>query len=420
MNIETTLERIYSMHQFHIKLGLERIEKLLAYLGNPERDFQSVHIAGSNGKGSTASFISSILIEAGYKTGLYTSPHLQKFNERIRINGNTINDEFIIEFIKGIDDFIRKEEPSFFEITTALAFKYFSEMNIDVGVIETGLGGRLDATNTLNSPCSVITTISDEHSNILGKDIKKIAAEKAGIIKSGGKTFVGLLGDEALEVIRNTCIEINSDLYELSNYLIRRNGLISFTIEEEQFNIYKTPLAGNHQFINAALAILTVRKIFPKINNQQIFDGINCVIENSGLRCRFEYLSKNPKIILDAAHNVESVQAFAESFDEVTEKCQKKVLIFGAMQDKDVAKMLGIITNYFDEIYLTASHYERAMPVAELQKIADEIKLKSRVHQNPIDLIKKFANKKSDDCLVVLGSIYLLGEILNGLEGKIS
>lgn len=420
MNIESTLERIYSMHQFNIKLGLERIEKLLAYLGNPERDFQSVHIAGSNGKGSTASFISSILIEAGYKTGLYTSPHLQKFNERIRINGNTIPDEFIIDFINSLDSFIKKEEPSFFEITTALAFKYFSEMNIHVGVIETGLGGRLDATNTLTPLCSIITTISDEHSNILGTELKKIAAEKAGIIKSGGKTFVGLLGDEALEVIRNTCIEINSDLYELSNYLIRRNGLISFTIEEEQFNIYKTPLAGNHQFINAALAILTVRKIFPKINNQQIFDGINCVIENSGLRCRFEYLSKNPKIILDAAHNVESVQAFAASFDKVSEKCKKKTLIFGAMKDKDVAKMLGIIANYFDEIYLTASHYERAMPVDELKKIANELELNAHVHQNPVDLIRNFATQKSDDCLIVLGSIYLLGEILNGLEGKIS
>ncbi|MBZ0178795.1 MAG: bifunctional folylpolyglutamate synthase/dihydrofolate synthase [Melioribacteraceae bacterium] len=420
MNIESTLERIYSMHQFHIKLGLERIEKLLAYLGNPERDFQSIHIAGSNGKGSTASFISSILIEAGYKTGLYTSPHLQKFNERIRINSSTVPDEFIIEFIKELDHFIRKEEPSFFEITTALAFKYFSEMKIDVGVIETGLGGRLDATNTLSPLCSVITTISDEHSNILGKEINKITAEKAGIIKRDGNTFVGLLNDEASNVIRETCSQLNSNLFELRDFTRRMKKSVSLEIDDEQFNIYKTPLAGYHQFINATLAILTVRITFSKIDNTTIFAGIDRVITNSGLRCRFEYISEKPKIILDAAHNVESVQAFAESFDEVSGKCEKKSLIFGAMKDKDVKQMLGIIAHYFDQIYLTTSHYERAMPVIQLKKIAEDLGLNTHVHHNPVDIISEFLEKKSDDCLVVLGSIYLLGEILNGLETKIS
>lgn len=420
MNIETTLERIYSMHQFHIKLGLERIEKLLAFLGNPEKDFQSIHIAGSNGKGSTASFISSILTETGLNTGLYTSPHLQKFNERIRFNGITIPDDYIVNFIEELDHFIKEEEPSFFEITTALAFKYFSEMKIDIGVIETGLGGRLDATNTLNPICSIITTISDEHSNILGKNISKIAAEKAGIIKQNGRIFAGMIKGEALDEIISVSKNKNAKLIELSNYISLKNDSVYLKLEDEQFVIYKTPIPGNHQLINAALSILSINKIFPEISNKNILDGIDNVTKNSGLRCRYEYYSHDPVIIFDAAHNVESIQAFSDSFAKEKRKYEKCILIFGAMNDKDVKKMLQIVKDQFDKIYLTASHYERAMPVVELKKIADELKINAEIELNHVELIMKNKLYKNNDCLVVLGSIYLLGEILNGLEIKIS
>ena len=173
MNLEEALEKLFSLHQFGIKLGLENICNLLDYLGNPQKELTTFHIAGSNGKGSTSSFINSILMEAGYRVGLYTSPHLVKFNERIRVNSEMIPDEYVVGFMNSLGDYIEKHSPTFFELTTAMAFKYFAEMKLDYAVIETGLGGRLDATNVLNPLASIITTISREHTNVLSDSIPK-------------------------------------------------------------------------------------------------------------------------------------------------------------------------------------------------------------------------------------------------------
>ncbi|MFA7290175.1 MAG: Mur ligase family protein, partial [Melioribacteraceae bacterium] len=178
MNYKTALEKLFSLHQFGIKLGLDNTKDLLNFIGNPQKDLKCYHIAGSNGKGSTSSFIASILTEAGYKTGLYTSPHLIKFNERIRINGQMIEDNYVLEFMNSVESYIEKNEVTFFELTTAMAFKYFYDMKVDFCVIETGLGGRLDSTNVIFPLISIITTISLEHTNILGHSIEEIAAEK--------------------------------------------------------------------------------------------------------------------------------------------------------------------------------------------------------------------------------------------------
>jgi dihydrofolate synthase/folylpolyglutamate synthase len=192
MNIDLALEKIYSLKQFNVKLGLDNIKALLNHIGNPQNNLKAIHIAGSNGKGSTCSFISSILQENGFKVGLYTSPHFINFNERIRINGTEISDSEIIEFLENNKKYVDKYQPTFFEITTAMAFDYFNRKNVEYAVIETGLGGRLDATNVLIPLASVITPISLEHSHILGDSLEKIAYEKGGIIKSGIPVLIRL------------------------------------------------------------------------------------------------------------------------------------------------------------------------------------------------------------------------------------
>jgi len=255
MNIQEALNKIYAMHQFDIKLGLGRVKKLLELIGNPHKELKYIHIAGSNGKGSTASFIASILMEAGYKVGLYTSPHFVRFNERIRINGIEIDDNYIAGFINSIEQIIEQEKPTFFEITTALAFKYFCDNKPDFVVLETGLGGRLDATNVIDPLASVITSISLEHTNILGETLEKIAFEKAGIIKPGKPVFTGSLPLEALEVIRKRTAKMNSHLFTFNKFAQNIEKSVNIFLDKKIIHIYRTGLSGNHQFHNAALAV---------------------------------------------------------------------------------------------------------------------------------------------------------------------
>ena len=217
MNIDQALEKIYSLKQFHIKLGLDNIRNLLEHLDNPHQGLNCFHIAGSNGKGSTCSFLASILQEYGYKVGLYTSPHFVSFNERIRINGVAIDDNYIINFLEKNKSYIDNYKPTFFEITTALAFHYFQNEDIDYAVIETGLGGRLDATNVIDPIASVITSISYEHTHILGDSLEQIAAEKGGIIKKNRPVFIGDIPDEAQNVLSSIAQKNNSIVYSISN-----------------------------------------------------------------------------------------------------------------------------------------------------------------------------------------------------------
>ena len=324
MKIEQALEKLFSLHQFGIKLGLDNIKNLLNYLGNPEKKLETFHIAGSNGKGSTASFISSILIESGYKTGLYTSPHFLKFNERIRINGKMVEDGFVLEFMKEMNDYIDKNSPTFFELTTAMAFKYFAENNVDYAVIETGLGGRLDATNVLNPLASIITTISKEHTNILSDSIPTIAYEKGEIIKEGSRCFAGSLVPEAMEVIREKSYSVGAEFYELESFLENKINFVKLSSEDFHLQIYQTPLHGYHQLKNSALAVLSLLKTLG-IQDETIFNrGIEKVIENSSIQCRYEITNNNPDIIFDSAHNEEGIESFANEFKRTYDKYEKK------------------------------------------------------------------------------------------------
>lgn len=417
MKLEEALERIYSMHQFNIKLGLEKTVHLMNYLGNPHKKLNSIHIGGSNGKGSTSSFISSILMEYGYKTALFTSPHFVKFNERVRINGEMIPDDYITDFISSCDSYIRKNEPTFFELTTAMAFKYFAEMNPDYCVIEVGLGGRLDSTNVLNPLASVITSISLEHTNILGTEIGQIAAEKAGIIKNDRKTFIGKLPQEAEDVILQTAREKNNNFYSVVNYITEYNDYINLKIDKNIYNLYETPLKGYHQLLNSSLALLTLEKTLNLNDNEKNLKGIENVISHSGFQGRYEIYNKEPRVIFDAAHNLEGVEWFIREFRKEYKNYDKKILIFGVMKDKDYDNMLKLLNPFFDEIRFSAIENERAVSALELKNTAKAISNNVFIENNPSEYLTNYIkDKEKNNCLVLLGSIYLLGKIKEEIQ----
>jgi len=416
MRLEEALEKIYAMHQFHIKLGLENIEKLLKHLGNPEKKLKTIHIAGSNGKGSTSSFIASILMEAGYKVGLFTSPHFVKFNERVRINGEVIPDDYITNFIEEMDEYIRKHEPTFFEITTAMAFKYFSENDLDYAVIETGLGGRLDATNVIEPLAAAITSISLEHTNILGTDIAGIAREKGGIIKPGSKLFIGKVPEAAEKELIKIATEKKSEVYNISNHIVEIDENIKLNFNNRNYHIYKTGLPGYHQKLNTALALKLVEKTFGIVDEEIIYRGITKVAENSGIQGRYEMYNDKPCVIFDAAHNLEGVECFIKQFETEYRKYERKILIIGAMKDKEIDLMLEKLDPYFDEFRFAAIEYERALSINDL--IARSEKYKNKIYREefPAKYLKNYLKNSSNDCLVLLGSIYLLGKIKEKIE----
>lgn len=420
MKIEQALERLFSLHQFGVKLGLDKPKKILKYIRNPHDDLKCIHIAGSNAKGSVASFINSILIEDGLKVGLYTSPHFIKFNERIRINSVMIDDEYVVKFMNELDDYIDENEPTFFELTTAMAFKHFKDNKVDYAVIETGLGGRLDATNVIDPIATVITTISLEHTNILGNTLEQIAYEKGEIIKHGRKCVIGLLPKVAEKVIEKKAKSVNSELFRLKDNIKEQEDLLRLILTDKKINIYQTPLYGSYQLRNAALAILTINKSTGLRNVNSIFKGINKVVKNSGIQGRYEIYTQSPKIIFDSSHNEEGIVNFINEFKKESSSYETREVIFGAMKDKNIRKMLLRFDKHFDKIFATTIDYERAAPIELIMDVAKKIGVSVEPLSEPHSYIESFAKRKSNKCLVVLGSIYLLGNIKSKLIDEIT
>ena len=416
MNVDKALEKLFSLHTFGIKLGLENITNFLDFLDNPQKKLKVFHIAGSNGKGSTSSFIASMLMEFKYKTGLYTSPHFIRFNERIKIDNHQIPDDYVADFISNNVNFIDQNKLTFFEVTTAMAFQYFYEQNVDYAVIETGLGGRLDATNVLSPLAVIITSISLEHTNILGTTLREIASEKAAIIKEGSRVFIGKLPVAAEEIIEQKCLQTGSSLYKITDYVIEKNNLLELYTEELELDDFKMPLRGNYQKYNAALAALAVTKIFETDEIRTISHGIMNVLKNTGLQGRYELYWHNPDIIFDSAHNPESIQNFLTEFEKDYAKYKKRVLLFGVMKDKSIKEILSMLIKYFDEIHITQIENERACKIDELQNIAGELEIKVIPEFNPAKFVEKFKGQNDENCLIVVGSMYLLGEIKTLLE----
>jgi dihydrofolate synthase/folylpolyglutamate synthase len=411
MDIQESLNKLFALHTFGVKLGLENIQKFLEAIGNPQSKLKTIHVAGSNGKGSTSSFIASILMENGFKVGLYTSPHFVKFNERISVNGKYIPDNFIANFIDKHQKFIDEYQLTFFEVTTAMAFEYFVFSDVDYAVIETGLGGRLDATNVLTPLACVITSISLEHTAILGDKLDQIAFEKSEIIKKGSKTFIGLLPEQAIKVIEKKCKTVKSPLFCLEEYINEKNDELQLYTEELEFDKWEVPLIGKHQKYNAALASLCASKTFDIDDPGVITRGIKNVVKNTRLQGRYEIISDKPRIILDSAHNPEGIGCLISQFNKEKNNYKASSLLFGAMGDKNIDEMLLLLKDSFTSIYFYEINYERAASIGLLTERAEKHCIQFSVIKNLNKFIKEQLNGDKDNCLVVAGSMYLLGEI---------
>ncbi len=414
------IDKLYSLHRFGIKPGLERITNLLSAVGNPHSNLRTIHIAGTNGKGSTSSLIASILMEAGLKVGLYTSPHLIRFNERIKINGEEIDDNTLISLSEKYLPFSEKIDATFFEITTAMAFDYFNSQNVDIAIIETGMGGRYDATNVVNPLVSVITSISLEHKEYLGDTVEKIAFEKAGIIKENTPVVVSKNDKNILEVINTVAEEKHSRFLEAGELetVIQHQFLSNLTTEVcVNFNgnlAYTTlPLPGAHQIDNLELALSALLQTDFDISLENVSDGISKVKENTGLSTRIELLKSEPKFIIDSAHNEAAVKSLVDTLSTHLPNIKYNVT-FAAMSDKDIRALLKLLKPICDKLILTQPNIARAASVAELRNIAIELGYINIVStQNTHDALDDL-NFESNNLIV--GSFYLTGEILDQLN----
>lgn len=418
-NYNKTINYLFKLERRGIKYNLNNIKTLLRFLGNPEKNFKSVHIAGTNGKGSVSSIINSILMEKGFRCGLYTSPHITDFRERILIDGEWASKKFIIDFTNKINNLIKKIEPSFFEVATAMAFDYFSKKKVDYAVIETGLGGRLDSTNILLPELSVITTIAIDHTDFLGNTIEKIAYEKAGIIKKYIPVVVGNLKPAALKEIKKKSEKTKSELINSSHKEIsikkRSEKGIDFTFENQKSTF---PVIGDYQTKNLRTALTAIQALAEKnkleISKNIIQKGLSKIKVNSNFYGRFDIVKYSPKIITDVSHNEQAFENIAANLKYF--KYKNLIIIFGMMKDKNYRKCLNILSKLEAKIILTRPLYPRA---EEPKKLYEAVKNKSKFI--PVqNLNDAFSNALSltdkNDMILVTGSFFLVSEFLESFN----
>ncbi len=380
------------------KKDLINITKLSEYLNNPHNSFKSVHIAGTNGKGSTAHMIASILQEGKYKVGLYTSPHLKDFRERIKINGKMINKDFVSDFILKNMDFFNHNSFSFFEMTVGMAFEYFKKNSVDIAIIETGMGGRLDSTNIISPELSVITNVSMDHVKFLGNTIEDIAIEKAGIIKSHIPVVIGEKQNDVSNVFINKAEEKKSKIFFAEDFNIKE---------------YECELKGSYQKKNIKTAIVAIELLNDteiKINEKNIIDGLNKIIQNTGIRGRWEIIGNKPLIICDVAHNIDALSIVIN--DIMSIKSNKIHFVLGFVNDKNLDSIVDIFpesSNY----YFAKPNIERGLDELELQEL---FKNNNRIGESysSIEQAFKSAIKQSDpnDVIYIGGSTFVVSEVI--------
>ena len=407
--ISQILNSLYALNRRGIKMGLHHTISLLNYLKNPQNNFKIIHIAGTNGKGSTSAMINNILKYHGYSVGLYTSPHLLRFNERIRVNGLPILNQDIISFMKIIKPVMHSIKPTFFEVTTAMAFSYFNKKNIDIAVVETGLGGRLDSTNVVIPSLTIMTPISMDHMDILGDNIIKIAVEKAGIIKDGITLISAKQKKEVLNVLlkaakkRQAIVRVSENP---SNVILGEDG----TTFNFLGNDYKTSLIGYHQADNAVLAINAIKYFDKSIKQKVINEGLKKVVWPGRLQLVSE------RIYYDVAHNVEGVKSTLDNLVKI----YPSVNIYGLFcikSDKDLEFFAKIIKSNFKKLFVTKDRQNLLLNHSVLSNKLEYFRVKNypveSVHQG-VKEIKKIM--KSYDILLIFGSHYIGEEVFEEFE----
>lgn len=422
MRYEEAMKYITEVGNFGSNYGLERTHKLLGYLGNPERELKLIHIAGTNGKGSTTSMITEILMGAGYKVGMYTSPFIEEFEERIQINRNNIPKEILanlMDEVKGAVDKVIENgynHPTEFEIITVLMLLYFKKEKIDFGVIEVGLGGTLDSTNVITPILQVITSISFDHTNLLGNTLEKIAGEKAGIIKYSIPTVIYPQEEIAFKVIKNKCLEMNSELYIANSNdfkfenVVNEDKLYQLLKYKEEIDIL-LPLLGGHQIINLSV----VMKAIEVLNNRNItsisIDSIAKSIKNVIWKGRLEVLSNSPYVVIDGAHNIQGIKTLSKNIKKYF-KYENLYLILGILADKDVDEMIKIITPMAKKVYAVTPNSIRAELAEDLKNEIIKYNENCQAYNDYKEAYLTALNDAGENDLVLAsGSLYMIGDM---------
>ncbi len=421
MEIQPTLDQLYRLERFGIKLGLDSIRKLLSLMGNPHEAFPAVHVTGSNGKGSVCAYIASALQEAGYRVGLYTSPHLIRFNERIQVDGKVIPDEDILRLWRGMQPAIRSRgetdrthRPTFFEVTTAMAFEYFREREVDLAVVEVGMGGSLDATNVVDGKVAVITRVALEHTERLGRSVKRIAKEKAGIIKDGARAVT--VEQDAAAVIAARCREVGASLVvlgrdihavrmsqDLGGQRVRVSG--PFGVLE-----LSTPLLGDFQVENLGLAVAALMELRAtgwKLPDEAIASGIQAARWPG----RLQVVRQHPLVLVDGAHNGPAAQALASSVSALVPGSRLR-LVIGVLDDKDLGAFAASLGPLASRVFACQPRTYRAYAPEEIVAVFRS--------QTPAQVVPTvggaidaaLAGAAPDDLVLITGSIYTAGEAL--------
>ena len=407
---EKCIEYIHSLSKFGKKSGLSNTIEILKRLGNPHKDLKFIHIAGTNGKGSTSNMINNILISHNYKVGYYTSPYIEFFNERICINNIPILPKELIKYTNIVREVLDGITPIEFEFITALSMLYFRDQKCDIVVLEVGLGGRFDATNVIDTPlCNLICPIAYDHTSILGDSLEKIAFEKAGTIKQGSTVVINPCMDKAcIPVIEKKCMETSSKLIIPSGKASNKRYDISYTsFDYEGMNI-NLSLKGKYQISNAITAIEAIQAIRNKvqINDEDILNGL----KNSKWKCRFEIFDTNPNIVLDGAHNSHGIQALMDSID-LYFKDRKKIFVFSMLNEKDYNKSINLILDKADYIIATSVPSLRQTSSYEIYEEIKKHTSNSLYEPQPLKALEIAKQRaKNDDAVVfVFGSLYLSG-----------
>lgn len=428
MNYKEIIDYLYKTLPMFSRIGAAAFKKdltntiaLCEVLGNPQHKFKTIHVAGTNGKGSTSHMLASVLQTAGYKTGLYTSPHLKDFRERIKVNGLMCEEDFIVDFVERIKPHMETIQPSFFEITVAMAFEYFAQQQVDIAVIEVGLGGRLDSTNIITPELSVITNIGWDHMNMLGDSLEKIAFEKAGIIKERIPVVAGEFLPETKPVFEKIASEKNAPLIfaqekrYVPEWTYEHHKLLVTVITKhnDAHEIFTLDLPGIYQTKNIITVLEALHQLQSKgwhISAEQIKSGLAKTKKMTGFHGRWEIIRENPAVILDVGHNEDGVRQIIEQIELTT--YNQLHIIAGMVKDKEVEKVLALFPKYAN-YYFTKAQIPRALPENELAEKALAVGLKGETFADVnLALAHVLTHAHKDDLILICGSVFLVGEVI--------